>query len=87
MKLRDLLIGKAVHWVVLVAIVAVLAWLGHLKLHVRAFNQFSFALLGMTAAAVLFMVLFHRKGERVTRDPLDEASPKGGVQTPDERRG
>jgi len=76
MKLRELFIGKPVHWLLLVVIVAALAWLGHLKLHVRAFNQFSFIVLGMTAAAVLFMVLLHRRGQRVTREPLDEPAPQ-----------
>jgi len=76
MKLRELFIGKPVHWLVLAAIAGALFWLGDIKLHVRVFNQFAFAVLGMTAAALLFVVLTCRKGERVTREPLD--APPGG---------
>jgi hypothetical protein len=72
MKLRELFIGKPIHWVLLVAMAGVLVWLGHAKLHVRFFNQFSFIILGMTAAALLFIIVSYRKGERVTREPLDE---------------
>jgi hypothetical protein len=71
-KLRELFIGKPLHWVLLVVMAGVLVWLGHLKLHVREFNQFSFAVLGMTAAALLFIVVTYRKGEPVTREPLDD---------------
>lgn len=76
MKLRELFIGKPLHWAILAAMAGLLFWLGHLKLHVRQFNQFSFAVLGMTAAALLFIIFTHRKGERVTRDPLDEEADK-----------
>jgi hypothetical protein len=70
--LRELFIGKPLHWAILVVMAGVLVWLGHLKLHVRFFNLFSFAVLGMTAAALLFIIASHRKGERVTREPLDD---------------
>ena len=77
-KLRDFFIGKPLHWAILVAMAGVLIWLGHLKLHVRQFNNFSFAVLGMTAAALLFIVLTYRKGETVTREPLDDESERPG---------
>jgi hypothetical protein len=72
MKLREFFLGKPLHWAILAAMTGALAWIGHAKLHVRFFNQFSFAVFGMTAAVLLFIILSHRRGEQVTREPLDE---------------
>ncbi len=72
MKLRDFFIGKPIHWLLLVIVVGVLYWLGHIKMHVRDFNNFLFLLLALTAAVVLFIVVTYKKGDAITRDPLDQ---------------
>ena len=72
MKLSEFFIGKPVHWLLLAIIIGGLFWLGRIKMHVRSFNEFFFILLGIAAAVVLTIVVTHRKGDRVTRDSLDE---------------
>lgn len=68
----NVFIGRPVFWALWIAIVAVLAALGLTSFHVRDFVPFQFIVLGLAVAAVAVIVATHRKGERVTREPLDE---------------
>ncbi len=70
--MKRLFLGKALHWLLWVAIVAVLYLLGSLRLHTRDFNFFAVIVLALAAAAVLTIVLSYKKGERITRDPFEE---------------
>lgn len=77
MKLEDLFIGRPVYWALATFIVAVLAALGLDAQHVRDFVPFQFAVLGLAALAVGAVIYLYRPGERITREPLDEADLKG----------
>ncbi|MCP5264835.1 MAG: hypothetical protein H6934_01910 [Burkholderiaceae bacterium] len=75
MRRERLFIGRPVYWVLLVAVVAVLAYLGSRSLHVRDFVLFQFLVLGIGVALVLAVVALYRPGERATRDSLEDDSP------------
>ena len=63
-------LGKAWHWLLLVLSSAVFWFCGTNRLHVIEFNVFVMALLAGTAFIVAIIVIFHKSGERITRDEL-----------------
>jgi hypothetical protein len=70
--MRELFIGKPVHWLIWVVIVPVLFAMSRVYLQVRDFNVF-LAVVGLLGTgAVLTVLLTSRKGERVTREPFDD---------------
>lgn len=71
--MRGVFLGRPLHWALWLVVIVVLALLGRQSQHVRDFVPFVFAVLGLAAAAVAVIVLTHRHGERVTREPLEEA--------------
>lgn len=73
MKVRDVFIGRARHWLVLVAVVAGLAALGSTSAHVRHFVPFVLGVLAIGVACVAAVLVGHRPDLRVTREPLDES--------------
>lgn len=73
MKISDLFIGRPVYWALAGFITVVLAVLGLNAEHVRDFVPFQFTVLGLAALAVGAILFLYKPGERVTREPLDEA--------------
>lgn len=71
--MRGVFLGRPLHWALWLVVIAVLALLGRQSQHVRDFVPFVFAVLGLAAAAVTVIVVTHRHGERVTREPLEDA--------------
>lgn len=63
-------LGKAWHWLVLVAAAGLLWFCGSRRLHVIEFNFFIIAMLVGTTIAVFAVIWFHRPEEQVTRDAL-----------------
>ena len=70
--MAEIFLGKPLHWLMLVVVAAILWVVGEYHLHVSAFNTFVWIVLGLSIACLLFVVLGHRKGDRVMREPLDE---------------
>lgn len=74
-------LGRVEHWLLLVALGAVLWAMGNRHMHVRAFLPFSLIVLGLVTAGVAWLVWRHRPGETVTREPFDDAAlPHGGPE-------
>lgn len=71
MKLNDFFIGKPIYWALIAAVVAISAYLGINKMHVRNFETFQFLLLGLAIVIVGVIITSYKPGERITRDPLD----------------
>lgn len=69
--MKHIFLGKPLHWALLAVAFAILWVVGENHLHTSEFNLFAvitFLLgLGVTAA----MVLPHRRGERITREPIE----------------
>ncbi len=55
-------------------IIAVLWLFGNAYMHVRWFPTFIMLLLALSAFCVVFVVVTHRKGEAITREPFEEAA-------------
>lgn len=64
-------LGKPLHWIVIIAIVAVLWLIGSFHLHVTQFNAFILIVLGLALTAVAIVVFGYRPGDRVMRDPIE----------------
>lgn len=73
MTLKDIFLGKPLHWLMLAVVIAALYGLGATSLHVRYFVPFCLILLGLGTACVALILSTTRRGDRVTRDPIDEA--------------
>jgi hypothetical protein len=73
--MASIFLGKAWHWGLLVLAFAALAVVGDSYLHTHAFNTFSFICLAIGLVAVAAVVLTHKPGDRVTREPLDDLEP------------
>ena len=70
--MRTVFIGKPLHWLIWVVIVAALFAMSRVYLHVRGYNWFLLVLGALGLGAVLTVLLSSRKGEPVTREPYDE---------------
>lgn len=80
--MRGVFLGRPLHWALWLVVIAVLALLGRQSQHVRDFVPFVFVVLGLAAAAVAVIVLTHRHGERVTREPLEDEVDQGEGEGP-----
>lgn len=79
--------GRPAYWLLWAAAIPLLALMGEAKLHVREFNAFAFALLGIAAAAVAVIAATYRPGLRVTREPFEDGGGEaGGTEGPDAGR-
>ena len=83
MKLREIFLGRPIHWAIWAFIVAVMLWMNKAHFHVLHFNLFALALVGMAAAAVALFLLSSRPGDRITRDPFPEDKDVAGTGSED----
>jgi len=74
MKLNEFFIGRPIYWALTAAVIAVSAYLGINKIHVRNFETFQFILLGLAVIVVGVIIKSYKPGERITREPLDPDS-------------
>lgn len=71
--MREIFLGKPSHWALWVVVAVVLFLANRVHMHVRWFNEFQLMLLGLSAAIVAFLLATYRPGERITREPFDDA--------------
>ncbi|MEE8554739.1 MAG: hypothetical protein V3T00_02680 [bacterium] len=71
--MKDIFLGKPLHWGLWFLLVAVLYVLGGQHFHVRHFGAFILLLLAIAAGIVLFFALTYRKGAAFTRESIEEA--------------
>lgn len=69
--MQRLFLGKPLHWLIIAIDCAVLWWMGEARLHTRDFKQFLLILAILAAATVIAILLTTRRGDRVTREPID----------------
>lgn len=69
--MRQVFLGKPVHWVLVFVMIAIGWAIGHERMHVTWFNLFTIILLVVSAAAVVVVLKTTRSDEQVTRDPLE----------------
>lgn len=71
MKIQEIFIGRFTYWLLLAAVVVILALLGFNKQHVRDFVPFQFTVIAVAIVAVAAIMLLYKPGERITREPID----------------
>lgn len=69
--MNRIFLGRAYHWLALIAAFAVMAVVGLDHLHTSFYNLFAAISFAVGLVLVLVVVLPHRPGERVTRDPIE----------------
>lgn len=69
--MRDIFIGKPLHWLATLIIIAVLWGVGVFHLHVTQFNFFILLVLGLAVGALAMVVFGYRRGDRVMRDSIE----------------
>ena len=70
--MREIFLGKPLHWLIWAVILGLMYVLGALRLHTRDFNLFILIVLALAATSVLLIVLTYKRGERITRDPFED---------------
>ena len=71
--MRDLFIGKPIHWLIWVVIVIAFFSMGKVYLQTRDFSLFLALIVSLGTAAVLTVLLTTAKGDHVTRENFDDA--------------
>ncbi len=70
--MKEIFLGKPLHWLLWVVILGVLFVLGRAHFHTNHFALYIFILVTLSAASVLVIMFTTRRGERITREPFDE---------------
>ena len=70
--MRDIFIGPLRHWLLFAAALGILWVMGANQFHTSNFKLFLLTLIGLSIALLASIVLTYRRGERITRDPLDD---------------
>lgn len=70
--MKEIFIGRPFHWLLWVMVLVVLFLVGRNQIHTTNYFVFISILAALAAVSVLTVVLTYRKGERITREPLDD---------------
>lgn len=68
----DIFIGPLRHWLILGSTLTILWVMGVNQFHTTNFKLFLICLIGLSILNLTAIILTYRKGERITRDPLNE---------------
>jgi hypothetical protein len=82
-KLREVFLGKPIHWLPWPIIAVLFVWMDKVHLHVTRFNTFAFVVLGVAIAAVAWVRFTTRSDELVTREPIPEEPGAPGTGSED----
>ncbi len=74
MKIREIVLGRWQHWVLLMFVAAALYIMGDISLHMRRFAVFTVVLPGIVGTVMALIVWQYRPHHVVTRDPFDDTS-------------
>lgn len=70
--MRDIFLGPVRFWLLWVGVLAALYFAGKAQLHVTSFPLFLALLAGLALTCVLYVIFTARRGERITREPIDD---------------
>lgn len=83
MKLREIFLGKPIHWLPWPIIAALMVWMNSVHFHILRFNLFTLSLLAIAVAVVVFFLVSSRREERLTREPFAEGHDAAGTGSED----
>lgn len=69
--MKNLFIGKPLHWLMIVIVIGAMYGFGAFQFHRVDYTGFLFAVFGLAAGCVVLVLVTYRRGDRITRDPLD----------------
>ena len=72
--MRKFFIGKPMHWLMIAAATGGMYWLGTGQFHRVNYAGFLFIVLGIAIACVALVLITYRRGDRITRDSLEDRS-------------
>jgi len=81
--LRRVFLGKPIHWLPWPIIAVLYVWMDKVHLHVVRFNTFTFVVLGLASAVLVFFLLTTRPGEQVTREEIPQGDSAQGTGSED----
>lgn len=64
-------LGPLRHWLLLVIVLGAIWLLGRSQVHISHYTVFILTLLALAFAAVALVKLTYKRGEQITREPLD----------------
>ena len=70
--MRNIFIGPARHWLIFTTTLGILWLMGANQFHTTNFKLFLICLIGLSILNLAAIILTYRKGERITRDSLDD---------------
>ncbi|NQU57450.1 MAG: hypothetical protein HQ513_09450 [Rhodospirillales bacterium] len=70
--MKDIFLGKALHWLALIAIIPIMAVIGKLHIHVSQFNSYIGMVIIIVVVLLAIIILPHRPGEQLTRESLED---------------
>jgi len=82
-KLREIFLGKPIHWLPWPIIAALMVWMNSVHFHILRFNMYALSLLAISTAVVAFVLLTSKRDEQVTREPFAEHREGAGTGTED----
>ena len=81
--MKNLFIGKPLHWIMIALAIGAMYWLGAGQFHRVNYAGFLFVVVGIAATCVLLVLITYRRGDRITRDSLEDEIPE--EQTPEDK--
>jgi len=82
-RLRSVFLGKPIHWLPWPIIAVLYVWMDRVHMHVVRFNTFTFVLLGVSVAVLVFFLIMTRRGEQVTREEIPQEQAAQGTGSED----
>lgn len=70
--MKNLFIGKPLHWLMIAIAIGGMYWLGAGQFHRVNYTGFLFVVIGIAAGCVLLVLITYRRGDRITRDALED---------------
>jgi hypothetical protein len=70
--MSKLFIGKPLHWLMIAAATGGMYWLGAWQFHRVNYTGFLLIVLGLAVACVALVMATYRRGDRITRETLED---------------
>jgi hypothetical protein len=82
-KLREIFLGKPIHWLPWPIIAALMVWMNSAHFHILRFNFFALSLVAIAAAVLAFFLTTSRRSEQITREPFEKGKEGLGTGSED----
>tara|TARA_R110002126_G_scaffold16044_6_gene64715 strand:- start:4029 stop:4253 length:225 start_codon:yes stop_codon:yes gene_type:complete len=70
--MKNLFIGKPLHWLTIAAALGIMYWLGAGQFHRVNYAGFLGIVFGIAVVCIAVVLVTYRRGDRITRDALED---------------